>query len=60
MSFAFTMQEKMVACAFLIYQENKSAFVEFKSAEDREDIDALISTNLKAYYTIAVKWYEAK
>lgn len=43
-----------------IYQDNKSAFVEFKSAEDREDIDALISTNLKAYYTIAVKWYEAK
>lgn len=43
-----------------IYQDNKTALVEFKNADDREDIDALISTNLKAYYTIAVKWYEAK
>ena len=42
------------------YQDSKTALVEFKNADDREDIDALISTNLKAYYTIAVKWYEAK
>lgn len=43
-----------------VYQQNKTALAEFKKAEDREDIDALISTNLKAYYSIAVKWYEAK
>ena len=40
-----------------IYEQNKSAFETFKNAEDRDAIDELINTNVKALYTSAYKYF---
>ncbi len=53
-------QEKADAEYKDIYQQYKADFEEFKQSKDRETVDSLISNNLKSYYTMATKWFEAK
>lgn len=44
------------------YEQVKDSIGEFKKSEKRDLIDSYVSDNLKAYYTLAIKWFvtEAK